>query len=90
MYLYCRSTAHDIHDRFIASENTTMDQAYFDAIIFDKELGGAQGIDAALKMFDLGALLMPSSVAPGPAAIVGYPIITGPCLLSTLHCQTVF
>ena len=54
-----------------------MNQAYFDAIEFDKELGGARGIDGALQQFNVRALLMPSSVASGPAAIVGYPIVTG-------------
>ena len=63
--------------RFIASENTTVNQAYFDTIAADKGLGGKQGIDAALETFHVDALLMPSNVASGPAAIVGYPIVTG-------------
>lgn len=54
-----------------------MDATYFAAIQFDKDLGGARGIDAALKTFGVDALLMPSNVASGPAAIVGYPIVTG-------------
>ena len=63
--------------RFIASENTTMNQAYFDAIDFDHDLGRTRGIDGALQMFGVDALLMPSTVASGPAAIAGYPIVTG-------------
>ncbi|TBU57899.1 amidase signature enzyme [Dichomitus squalens] len=63
---------------FIASENTTVDQAYFNAIAADKDLGGKRGIDGALQTFGVDALLMPSSVASGPAAIVGYPIVTVP------------
>ncbi|KAI0329789.1 amidase signature enzyme [Cubamyces sp. BRFM 1775] len=63
---------------FIASQNTTVNQAYFDAIAADKDLGATRGIDATLKEFKLDALLMPSAVAPGPAAIAGYPIITVP------------
>ncbi|KAL7284768.1 hypothetical protein ACG7TL_002075 [Trametes sanguinea] len=63
---------------FIASENTTVNQAYFDAIAADKELGATRGIDATLQAFKLDALLVPSAVAPGPAAIAGYPIITVP------------
>ncbi|KAI0366541.1 amidase signature enzyme [Pilatotrama ljubarskyi] len=63
---------------FISSENTTVNQAFFDAVAADKDLGATRGIDATLKEFNLDALLMPSSVAPGPAAIAGYPIITVP------------
>ena len=54
-----------------------MNQAYFDAIDFDHDLGRTRGIDGALQMFGVDALLMPSSVASGPAAIAGYPIVTG-------------
>ncbi|GJE93160.1 amidase signature enzyme [Phanerochaete sordida] len=63
---------------FIASENTTVDQAYFDALAADKDLGQTRGIDATLKMFNLDALILPSSGSPGPAAIAGYPIVTVP------------
>ncbi|KAI0357737.1 amidase signature enzyme [Trametes cingulata] len=63
---------------FISSENTTVNQAFFDAVAADKDLGATRGIDATLKEFDLDALLLPSAVAPGPAAIAGYPIITVP------------
>ena len=66
-----------INDRFIKSENTTQDQAYFDAIAADKDLGQTRGIDATLQMFNLGALILPTSGAAGPAAIAGYPIVTG-------------
>ena len=55
-----------------------MNSTYFDALAFDKDLGATRGIDAALKMFNLDALVLP---APGfttvPAAIAGYPIVTG-------------
>ena len=54
-----------------------MNQEYYDAIAFNKELGRSRGIDAVLEEFGLDALVMPSSVSPGPAAIAGYPIITG-------------
>ncbi|KAH9942367.1 amidase signature enzyme [Epithele typhae] len=63
---------------FVVSENTTVNQAYFDAIAFDHDLGGTRGIDGALQAFDVAALLMPSIVASGPAAIAGYPIVTVP------------
>ena len=65
------------YTRFIASENTTVDQAYFDALAADKDLGQTRGIDAALKMFNLDALILPTSGAAGPAAIAGYPLVTG-------------
>ncbi|GJE96091.1 amidase signature enzyme [Phanerochaete sordida] len=64
--------------RFIASENTTVDQAYFDALAADKDLGQTRGIDATLEMFNLDALILPSSGSPRPAAIAGYPIVTVP------------
>ncbi|EIW53226.1 amidase signature enzyme [Trametes versicolor FP-101664 SS1] len=63
---------------FISSENTTVNQAFFDAVAADKDLGATRGIDATLKAFNLDALLLPSAVAPGPAAIAGYPIISVP------------
>ncbi|TCD65458.1 hypothetical protein EIP91_002672 [Steccherinum ochraceum] len=63
---------------FIASENTTQDQAYFDALAADKDLGQTRGIDGALKKFKLDALLLPSIVSSGPAAIAGYPVVTVP------------
>lgn len=63
----------------IESEATTGRNAtFFEALAFDKDLGATRGIDAALKSFDLDALILP---APGlttvPAAIAGYPIVTG-------------
>ncbi|KAI0088298.1 amidase signature enzyme [Irpex rosettiformis] len=64
----------------IESQATTgMNATYFQALAFDKDLGATRGIDAALKQFDLDALILP---APGfttvPAAIAGYPIVTVP------------
>jgi len=64
----------------IESQQTNgMNSTYFQALAFDKELGGTNGIDAVLKMHNLDALILP---APGlttvPAAIAGYPIITVP------------
>ncbi|KAJ3784868.1 amidase signature enzyme [Lentinula aff. detonsa] len=66
--------------QFIASEATTgFTDAYFQSLAFDHELGGAQGIDAALKMFDLDALVLPAQgLTTVPAAIAGYPIVTVP------------
>lgn len=55
-----------------------MNATYFEALAFDKDLGQTRGIDAALQQFKLDALVLP---APGfttvPAAIAGYPIVTG-------------
>jgi len=64
----------------IASQNTTgMDQAYFDALETDIRIGGADGIDAALAMHKLDALVLPATgFTTTPAAIVGYPIVTVP------------
>ncbi|KAH9931195.1 amidase signature enzyme [Amylocystis lapponica] len=64
----------------IASEATSgFNSTYYEALAFDREMGGSQGIDAALEEYSLDALVLP---APGfttvPAAIVGYPIVTVP------------
>lgn len=83
--------------RFIASENTTIDDGYFAALAADKDLGQTRGIDATLKMFNLDALLLPTAGASGPAAIAGYPIVTGvsfllhlnDCLDSIIACSLV-
>ncbi|TFK78315.1 hypothetical protein K466DRAFT_607107, partial [Polyporus arcularius HHB13444] len=64
--------------RFITSENTTVDQAFFDAVAADKDLGATRGIDATLKAFKLNAILLPTDVSSTPAAIAGYPIVTVP------------
>ena len=65
--------------RLIESEATTgRNASFFEALAFDKDLGQTRGIDAALKAHNLDALILP---APGfttvPAAIAGYPILTG-------------
>lgn len=64
----------------IESEATTgFNPAYFNALSIDRELGGSMGIDAALKEFDLDALVLPSQgFTTTIAAIVGYPIVTVP------------
>ncbi|KAI0672166.1 amidase signature enzyme [Trametes maxima] len=64
--------------QFIASENTTVDQAFFDALAADKDLGVTRGIDGALAAFQLDALILPTDIASTPAAIAGFPIVTVP------------
>ncbi|KAI0819884.1 amidase signature enzyme [Trametes gibbosa] len=64
--------------QFIAAENTTVDQAFFDALAADKDLGATRGIDGALSAFDLDALLLPTDIASTPPAIAGFPIVTVP------------
>lgn len=64
--------------RFIASQNSTMDDAYFAALAADADLGRTRGIDATLQKFNLDAILLPTNgFVSGPAAIAGYPVITG-------------
>ncbi|KAJ3479278.1 hypothetical protein NLI96_g9169 [Meripilus lineatus] len=63
---------------FLAAENTTVDQAYFDALAADMDLGRTRGIDGALKKFNVDALVLPTDQASGPAAIAGYPVVTVP------------
>ncbi|PCH37606.1 amidase signature enzyme [Wolfiporia cocos MD-104 SS10] len=64
----------------IASEETSgFNSTYYSSLAYDREMGATSGIDAALRMYDLDALVLP---APGftttPAAIAGYPIVTVP------------
>ncbi|KZT01569.1 amidase signature enzyme [Laetiporus sulphureus 93-53] len=64
----------------IESETTNgFNSTYYAALAYDKEMGAINGIDAALQMYELDALVLP---APGytttPAAIAGYPIVTVP------------
>ena len=75
--------------RFVASENTTVDQAFFDALAADRELGATRGIDAALQAFKLDALILPTDVASSPPAIAGFPIVTGKCAAAlTTHAHS--
>ena len=49
--------------RFIDAEATTgRNSSYFQSLAFDHDLGRTRGIDAALKQFNLDALVLP---APG-------------------------
>ncbi|KAG6895777.1 hypothetical protein C0992_012652 [Termitomyces sp. T32_za158] len=62
-----------------AQATNGFDAAYFASLAADHEMGGAQGIDAALQAHDLNALVLPSDgPTTTPAAIVGYPIVTVP------------
>lgn len=63
--------------RFIDSEASEQNQIYYDALETSKRLGRVEGIDGALKAFNLDALLMPTRESSEIAAIAGYPIITG-------------
>lgn len=62
-----------------------MDDAYFAALAADEDLGRTRGIDGTLKQFNLDAILLPTNgFTAGPAAIAGYPVVTGTSL-SLLH-----
>ncbi|EGO26610.1 hypothetical protein SERLADRAFT_447766 [Serpula lacrymans var. lacrymans S7.9] len=73
-------TGYTDQSELIGAEATTgFNSSYYASLAFDKELGATRGIDAALEMYTLDALVLP---APGyttvPAAIAGYPIVTVP------------
>ena len=51
---------HYLYFRFIASEATTVDNAYHAALAANRDLGRTRGIDAALKDFNLDAILLPT------------------------------
>ncbi|KAF9497570.1 amidase signature enzyme [Pleurotus eryngii] len=65
----------------IRSEATSgFDDAFYEALAFDEELGKTRGIDATLTAHQLDALVLPSVrfTITSPAAIAGYPIVTVP------------
>ncbi|KAH9925052.1 amidase signature enzyme [Epithele typhae] len=62
----------------VASERSAINQTYFDAIAYDRDLGATRGIDGALKAHNISALIAPSIVATDHTGISGYPIITVP------------
>ncbi|KAG1854019.1 hypothetical protein F4604DRAFT_1686207 [Suillus subluteus] len=65
--------------QFIESEAAQVDDAYFAALAKDFDLGRTRGIDATLAQFNLDAIILPTdALAPLPAAIAGYPLISVP------------
>ncbi|KAK1220644.1 hypothetical protein PQX77_016597 [Marasmius sp. AFHP31] len=64
----------------IESESTNgFNSTYFQALVFDHDLGRTRGIDAALRDLNLDALVLPATgLTTTPAAIAGYPIVTVP------------
>ncbi|KAG2136071.1 amidase signature domain-containing protein [Suillus bovinus] len=62
-----------------ASLNITMGDAdYYTALLKQYYYGSNATILGALEAYDLDALIIPSSMSPGYAAIAGYPIVTVP------------
>jgi hypothetical protein len=61
-YFTCTLKFHLALISLIESEAAEMNQTYFQALAFDKDLGATRGIDAALKEHNLDALVLP---APG-------------------------
>ncbi|KIK62727.1 hypothetical protein GYMLUDRAFT_41644 [Collybiopsis luxurians FD-317 M1] len=65
--------------RLIESQATQgRDKVYGKVLAKNLELGATRGIDAALKEFDLDALVLPARSTHTPAAIAGYPMVTVP------------
>ncbi|TFK31558.1 amidase signature enzyme [Crucibulum laeve] len=57
------------------------DTEYFEALALNHYLGRKNGIDAAIKQYNLDALVLPSpgyTLGTTPAALAGYPIVTVP------------
>lgn len=64
--------------RLIDSEATVgRDEAYMKALAHNLEMGAEKGIDFVLKEFKLDALVLPAKGTSSPAALAGYPIVTG-------------
>ncbi|TFK39626.1 amidase signature domain-containing protein [Crucibulum laeve] len=62
-----------------STATTGGDATFFESLAFNHELGRDRGIDAALNPHKLDALVLPyiGFTPTAPAAIAGYPIITG-------------
>ncbi|EIW74054.1 amidase signature enzyme [Coniophora puteana RWD-64-598 SS2] len=73
-------TNYTSQSEFIAAQATTgFNATYYQALEFDHQMGREQGIDAALEMYSLDALILPApGYTPTPAALAGYPIVTVP------------
>lgn len=48
------------HSSFLASEATSVDDAYFEALASNRDLGATRGIDAVLRQYQLDALVLPA------------------------------
>lgn len=62
----------------VALNLTQESPAYTAALAADKYLGSNATIEGDINMYGLDALIMPTSQAPGIAAIAGYPVVTVP------------
>lgn len=60
MRLCCFKATADANGRFVISENTTRDAAYFEALAANHDLGQTRGIDATLAKFKLDAIVLPT------------------------------
>ncbi|KAG1888408.1 amidase signature domain-containing protein, partial [Suillus subluteus] len=61
------------------TDQSQLTDAYFAALAKDFDLGRTRGIDATLVQFNLDAIILPTdALAPLPAAIAGYPLISVP------------
>lgn len=58
--MYCKLISLILASRFVTSEGTTVDAAFFAALAADEDLGRTRGIDATLKQFNLDAILLPT------------------------------
>ncbi|KAJ3828045.1 amidase signature enzyme [Lentinula raphanica] len=64
--------------KLLQSEATEgRNEAYGRALARNVELGATRGIDAVLKEYGLDALVLPAKGTHTPAAIAGYPTVTG-------------
>ncbi|KZT28516.1 amidase signature enzyme [Neolentinus lepideus HHB14362 ss-1] len=62
-----------------AEASEGFNSTYYQSLAYNHELGRTRGIDAALKKYDLDALVLPAAgYVTMPAAIAGYPIVTVP------------
>ena len=51
-----------LNSMLLANTTTGMNSTYFEDLIRNRELGGSQGIDSALKTHNLDALILPSGL----------------------------
>ena len=63
--------------RFVKSNDTHQNPAFWEALDYTYRMGRRDGIDGLLKKYEVDAILMPTAKASRPPAVAGYPVITG-------------
>ncbi|PCH36783.1 amidase signature enzyme [Wolfiporia cocos MD-104 SS10] len=71
----------------VKSDATPQDARFWAAVVAGYRAGREDGIDGALARHALDALLLPTVRASRPAAVAGYPVMSGACLSPWRRCR---